>query len=63
MYCKIAHSIDFNFLKNNTNKYILNKFNIINSEKTNPYYEKVVKKLPTLVFLNILNDYQRRFFD
>lgn len=63
MYCKIANSIDFNFLKNNTNKYILNKFNIINSEKTNPYYEKVVKKLPTLVFLNILNDYQRRFFD
>jgi len=63
MYCKIANSIDFEFLKNHTNKYILNKFKILEAEKSNPYYEKISMQVPSLVFLNILNDYQRRNFD
>lgn len=28
MYCKIANSIDFKFLIDNTNKYIIKKYNI-----------------------------------
>ena len=63
MYCKIANSIDFEFLKTHTNKYILKKFKILEAEKSNPYYEKISMHVPSLVFLNILNDYQRRNFD
>jgi hypothetical protein len=63
LYCKIAHAVDFNFLKHNTNKYILNKFKILDAEKKNPYYEKIVKKVPTLVFMNVMDDYHRKDFN
>lgn len=62
MYCKVAHEIDFNFLINNTNPYITNKFNIREANKFNPFYEKKSLVVPSLIFLHIMNDYQRKNF-
>lgn len=41
MYCKVANAIEFDFLKKNTNEYILTKFKIREAEKKNPFYNKI----------------------
>lgn len=63
MYCKLANAVDFKFLCSNVNPYIITKFKIREAEKYNPFYEKITKKLPSLVFQTILSDYPRRYFE
>lgn len=63
MYCKVANAIEFDFLKKNTNEYILTKFKIREAEKKNPFYNKIEYNLPTLLFSDIRNCYLRRNYD
>lgn len=43
MFCKIANAVDFEFLKKNTNDYILDKYKVREAEKNNPFYDKITK--------------------
>lgn len=63
MFCKIANAVDYQFLKKNTNEYILDKFKVREAEKNNPFYNKITKEVSSLLFSDIFNAYQKRNYE
>lgn len=53
-FCKVAHQVDFSFLENHVNSYILKTYDVMKLEKENPFYKCIEKNLPTLVFLEVM---------
>ena len=42
-YCKVAHGVDYEFMKNHINRYIFTEFKLKEAEKTNPFYMCIKK--------------------
>ena len=38
LYCKLAHKVDYSFMKNHIDKYVWKKFDVDAIEKNNPFY-------------------------
>ena len=51
-------------MKNHINEFIFKDFKLREIEKFNPYYKSIKRKLPSLIYYEILEDYRRKdYFD
>ena len=59
LFCKVAHKVNFSFIKVHTDSYIQEKFGIQRIEKKNPFYEQLNYELPTAILGQIKGDFSR----
>ena len=62
-YCKVAHGISYKFMETHINSYIFQEYKLKEIEKKNPYYKYIKKELPTLIYLEVAEDYRRKGYE
>jgi len=60
LYCKVANEIDFKFLKNTVEDYVLEKYKIESLENCNPFYKQISYNLESLILLQLKESYNLR---
>jgi hypothetical protein len=63
LYCKVAHRVSYDFIKNHTDKYIQERFNIQKIQNKNPFYEQIKYPLPTNILGQIRAEFSRGYRD
>jgi len=58
LFCKVAHQISYDFLKNHVHKYFWDKYQIQSIQENNPFYEELSYDLPTKIIQQIRSDFQ-----
>lgn len=59
LYCKVAHQVSFDFIKNHTDVFIQERFSIQQIQNKNPFYEQINYSLPTTVGRQIKADFSK----
>lgn len=62
-FCKVAHSVEFEFLKGTVDNYVMKKYDILAMEHLNPFYKELHFDLPTSVLQVVKADFRRRQHD
>ncbi len=58
LFCKAAHRVSFDFIKNHTNNFIQRRFNIEKIEEKNPFYLQLNYSLPTSILAQIRSEFR-----
>lgn len=60
LFCKVANEIDYEFLKNTVEDYVLDKYKIESLRTLNPFYKQIKFELETLILLKLKESYDMR---
>lgn len=60
LFCKVANEIDYEFLKNTVEDYVLDKYKIESLRTLNPFYKQIKFELETLILLKLKESYDMK---
>lgn len=59
LYCKVAHKVCYQFIKDHADPYIQERFKISKIQENNPFYEQINYSLPTTMIRQIRSDFNK----
>ena len=63
LFCKVAHKVSYDFIKNHTDPYIQERFHVDEIQKKNPFYEQIKYDLPTNILGQIRAEFNKSYRD